>query len=50
MSGTAILGGGLTGLVAAERLAAAGETALVLERESHAGGACRHQRYPGDFD
>ncbi len=36
-----ILGGGLTGLVAAERLAAAGEAAVVYEREPEAGGACR---------
>ncbi len=36
-----ILGGGLTGLVAAERLHAAGTGAVVLEREEEAGGACR---------
>ena len=36
-----IIGGGLTGLVAAERLAAAGITAPVLEKESEPGGACR---------
>ncbi len=38
---TLIVGGGLTGLVAAERLAAAGIIAPVLERESEPGGACR---------
>jgi protoporphyrinogen oxidase len=37
----AVLGGGLTGLVAAERLAAAGIGAVVLEREAEPGGACR---------
>ncbi len=36
-----IIGGGLTGLVAGERLAAAGITAPVLERESEPGGVCR---------
>ncbi len=36
-----IAGGGLTGLVAAERLAHAGTPAVVLERETEAGGACR---------
>ncbi len=36
-----IIGGGLTGLVAAERLAAAGITAPVLEREPEPGGVCR---------
>ena len=41
MAGTTILGGGLTGVVAAERLAAAGEPALLVERESEPGGACR---------
>ncbi len=41
MNPTRILGGGLTGLVAAERLAAAGEAAVVYEREPEAGGACR---------
>jgi protoporphyrinogen oxidase len=38
---TIVVGGGLTGLVAAERLAAAGIEAEVLERESEPGGACR---------
>ncbi len=38
---TLVVGGGLTGLVAAERLAAAGVTAPVFERESEPGGACR---------
>jgi protoporphyrinogen oxidase len=38
---TLILGGGLTGLVAAERLARGGVTAAVLEREFEPGGACR---------
>ncbi len=36
-----ILGGGLTGLVAAERLRAGGQSALVLEKEAEPGGACR---------
>ena len=36
-----ILGGGLTGLVAAERLARGGSGAVVFEREDEAGGACR---------
>lgn len=36
-----ILGAGLTGLVAAERLGDAGATAVVYEREPEAGGACR---------
>jgi len=38
---TIVVGGGLTGLVAAERLAADGIVAPVLERESEPGGACR---------
>ena len=38
---TVVIGGGLTGLVAAERLAAAGISAPVLEREAEPGGACR---------
>jgi protoporphyrinogen oxidase len=41
MAATVILGGGLTGLVAAERLSAAGCPAVVFEREQEAGGACR---------
>lgn len=41
MPGTVVIGGGLTGLVAAERLADAGVHAPVLERESEPGGACR---------
>jgi protoporphyrinogen oxidase len=36
-----IVGGGLTGLVAAERLAAGGRAAVVFEAENEAGGACR---------
>jgi protoporphyrinogen oxidase len=36
-----IVGGGLTGLVAAERLEQAGVPAVVLEREAAPGGACR---------
>ncbi len=36
-----IVGGGLTGLVAAEQLERAGAPARVLERESEPGGACR---------
>lgn len=36
-----VIGGGLTGLVAGERLAAAGVIATVLEREAEPGGACR---------
>ena len=38
---TLIVGGGLTGLVTAERLAAAGIIVPVLERESEPGGVCR---------
>ena len=41
MAPTVILGGGLTGLVAADRLADAGPEAVVIEREIEAGGACR---------
>ncbi len=41
MSGILIVGGGLTGLVAAERLARHGVEAVVLEREARPGGACR---------
>ncbi len=41
MSGIVILGGGLTGLVAAERLGASGIEATVLEREAAQGGVCR---------
>jgi protoporphyrinogen oxidase len=36
-----VIGGGLTGLVTAERLASAGVESLVLEREPQPGGACR---------
>ena len=36
-----IVGGGLTGLVAAERLQSKGTPATVLERETEPGGACR---------
>jgi len=36
-----IIGGGLTGLVAAEQLERAGTPTVVLERESEPGGACR---------
>jgi len=36
-----VVGGGLTGLVAGERLAAVGVEAPVLEREGEPGGACR---------
>ncbi len=36
-----IVGGGLTGLVAAEQLERAGMPAMVLEREAEPGGACR---------
>jgi len=36
-----IIGGGLTGLVAAEQLERAGSPAVVLEREAEPGGACR---------
>jgi protoporphyrinogen oxidase len=42
-----IVGGGLTGLVAAERLAAAGVKATVYEREHEPGGACRTIRRDG---
>ena len=41
MSGPVVLGGGLTGLVAGERLAARGVAAPVVEREAEAGGVCR---------
>ncbi len=41
MTRIVILGGGLTGLVAAERLGAAGVAATVLEKEDEPGGACR---------
>lgn len=36
-----ILGGGITGLAAANVIAAAGEECLVLEKEAEAGGHCR---------
>ncbi len=42
-----IVGGGLTGLVAAERLKRAGASAVVLEREAEPGGACRSLRADG---
>jgi protoporphyrinogen oxidase len=45
--GAVILGGGLTGLVAAERLAAAGVEVPVIERESEPGGACRSRTADG---
>lgn len=41
MADAAVLGGGLTGLVAAERLAQGGTEVAVLEREKEPGGACR---------
>jgi protoporphyrinogen oxidase len=41
MEPTLILGGGLTGLVAAEQLERAGTPVTVLEREAEPGGACR---------
>lgn len=41
MAANLVLGGGLTGLVAAQRLSAAGLPAVVLEREMEPGGACR---------
>ena len=41
MAPVLIVGGGLTGLVAAERLENAGTPAVVLEREAAPGGACR---------
>jgi protoporphyrinogen oxidase len=41
MGPTLIVGGGLTGLVAAERLERAGTPVTVLEREAEPGGACR---------
>lgn len=47
MRGAVILGGGLTGLVAAERLAEAGMEVPVIEREAEAGGACRSQTTGG---
>jgi protoporphyrinogen oxidase len=42
-----IVGGGLTGLVAADRLAASGVPATVHEREEEPGGACRSIRRDG---
>lgn len=39
-----VLGGGLTGLSLAERLARQGRPVLVLERENEAGGICRSLR------
>jgi protoporphyrinogen oxidase len=41
MNSVVIVGGGLTGLVAAEQLDRAGMPAVVLEREAEPGGACR---------
>lgn len=41
MQPVVIVGGGLTGLVAGERLAAAGVAARIFEREAEPGGACR---------
>ncbi len=41
MERTLILGGGLTGLVAAEQLERSGSPPIVLERENEPGGACR---------
>jgi len=41
VSSVVVLGGGLTGLVTAERLGRAGVRATVLEREVEPGGACR---------
>lgn len=38
---TVVVGGGLTGLVAGERLGAAGVPAAVLERQPEPGGVCR---------
>jgi len=42
-----VLGGGLTGLVTGERLAAAGIRATVLERADEPGGACRSVAHDG---
>ncbi len=42
-----IVGGGLTGLVAAEQLERAGTPTVVLEREAEPGGACRSHRGDG---
>ena len=42
-----IIGGGVTGLVAAERLARSGLEATVYEREAEPGGACRSIRRDG---
>lgn len=51
MTRTLIVGGGLTGLVTAERLRAEGHQALVLEKEATPGGACRtEERGPYQFD
>lgn len=41
MSRVVVIGAGLTGLVAAERLARSGLSAQVVEREPEPGGACR---------
>jgi protoporphyrinogen oxidase len=41
MMAVVIIGGGLTGLVAAERLESAGVPVRLFERERQAGGACR---------
>lgn len=49
--GSLILGGGLTGLVTAQRLHAEGHQAVVLEKEGIPGGACRtEERGPYHFD
>ncbi len=46
-----VVGGGLTGLVTAERMRAEGHQALVLEKEATPGGACRtEERGPYNFD
>jgi protoporphyrinogen oxidase len=51
MKHVVVIGGGLTGLVAAERLAAGDISCRVVEREREAGGACRSiQRQGYIFD
>ncbi len=51
MTRTLVIGGGLTGLVTAERLQAEGHQAVVLEKEATPGGACRtEERGPYHFD
>ncbi len=51
MTDTLILGGGLTGLVTAERLQTNGRRCVILEKECTSGGACRTLKSgPYSFD